>query len=91
MAGADRSSGIMSSFPRATIERPCNHLDMFRWIGIVLALGVSVAAAQDAITIPPGVTRAITWDEGHGAQKRENRVYLIAKSIEFFKKYLLGS
>jgi murein DD-endopeptidase MepM/ murein hydrolase activator NlpD len=58
----------MSSFPRATIERPCNHLDMFRWIGIVLALGVSVAAAQDAITIPPGVTRAITWDEGHGAQ-----------------------
>jgi len=30
-------------------------------------------------------------DEGHGPQKRENRVYLIAKSIEFFKKYLLGS
>jgi dipeptidyl aminopeptidase/acylaminoacyl peptidase len=30
-------------------------------------------------------------DEGHGPQKRENRVYLLAKSIEFFKKYLLGS
>jgi dipeptidyl aminopeptidase/acylaminoacyl peptidase len=30
-------------------------------------------------------------DEGHGPQKRENRVYLLAKSIDFFKKYLLGS
>jgi dipeptidyl aminopeptidase/acylaminoacyl peptidase len=27
-------------------------------------------------------------DEGHGPQKRENCVYLLAKSIDFFKKYL---
>jgi dipeptidyl aminopeptidase/acylaminoacyl peptidase len=30
-------------------------------------------------------------DEGHGAQKRENRVYVLAQSIAFFQKYLLGS
>jgi protease II len=29
-------------------------------------------------------------DEGHGAQKRENRVYTLAQSIAFFEKYLLG-
>jgi dipeptidyl aminopeptidase/acylaminoacyl peptidase len=30
-------------------------------------------------------------DEGHGAQKRENRVYTLAQSIAFFRKHLLGS
>jgi dipeptidyl aminopeptidase/acylaminoacyl peptidase len=30
-------------------------------------------------------------DEGHGAQKRENRVYTLAKSIAFFTKHLQGS
>jgi dipeptidyl aminopeptidase/acylaminoacyl peptidase len=30
-------------------------------------------------------------DEGHGAQKRENRVYTLAASIAFFRRYLLGS
>jgi dipeptidyl aminopeptidase/acylaminoacyl peptidase len=29
-------------------------------------------------------------DEGHGAQKRENRVYTLAQSIAFFRKHLLG-
>jgi dipeptidyl aminopeptidase/acylaminoacyl peptidase len=29
-------------------------------------------------------------DEGHGAQKRENRVYTLAASIAFFRRYLLG-
>jgi dipeptidyl aminopeptidase/acylaminoacyl peptidase len=29
-------------------------------------------------------------DEGHGAQKRENRVYTLAQSIAFFQKHLLG-
>jgi len=28
-------------------------------------------------------------DEGHGAQKRENRVYTLAQSIAFFQKHLL--
>lgn len=30
-------------------------------------------------------------DEGHGAQKRENRVYIYARAIAFFKDHLLGS
>jgi dipeptidyl aminopeptidase/acylaminoacyl peptidase len=30
-------------------------------------------------------------DEGHGAQKRENRVYTLAQAIAFFRKNLLGS
>jgi dipeptidyl aminopeptidase/acylaminoacyl peptidase len=30
-------------------------------------------------------------DEGHGAQKRENRVYTLAQAIAFFRKHLLGS
>ena len=30
-------------------------------------------------------------DEGHGAQKRTNRVYTMAQSIAFFRKHLLGS
>ena len=30
-------------------------------------------------------------DEGHGAQKRENRVYTLAQSIAFFTKQLQGS
>jgi dipeptidyl aminopeptidase/acylaminoacyl peptidase len=30
-------------------------------------------------------------DEGHGAQKRENRVYTLAQSVAFFRKHLLGS
>jgi len=29
-------------------------------------------------------------DEGHGAQKRENRDYTLAASIAFFRRYLLG-
>ena len=29
-------------------------------------------------------------DEGHGAQKRENRVYTLAQSIAFFRKHLQG-
>lgn len=47
---------------------------------------------HDALTkkaVPCELT--IFPDEGHGPQKRENRVYMLAKSIEFFKKYLLGS
>jgi dipeptidyl aminopeptidase/acylaminoacyl peptidase len=30
-------------------------------------------------------------DEGHGAQKRENRVHTLAQSIAFFQRHLLGS
>jgi dipeptidyl aminopeptidase/acylaminoacyl peptidase len=30
-------------------------------------------------------------DEGHGAQKRENRVYTLAASVAFFRRYLLGT
>lgn len=30
-------------------------------------------------------------DEGHGAQKRENRVYTLVQAIAFFRKHLLGS
>jgi dipeptidyl aminopeptidase/acylaminoacyl peptidase len=30
-------------------------------------------------------------DEGHGPQKRDNVVYTVARSIEFFQKHLLGS
>lgn len=38
-------------------------------IVVVLAVGlVSVAAAQETIVVPPGVTRAITWAEGHGRE-----------------------
>jgi dipeptidyl aminopeptidase/acylaminoacyl peptidase len=29
-------------------------------------------------------------DEGHGPQKRENRVYTFARSIAFFKDHLLA-
>jgi len=30
-------------------------------------------------------------DEGHGAQKRENRVYTLGRAIAFFRQHLLGS
>jgi dipeptidyl aminopeptidase/acylaminoacyl peptidase len=30
-------------------------------------------------------------DEGHGPQKRENRVYMYARAIGFFKEHLLGT
>jgi dipeptidyl aminopeptidase/acylaminoacyl peptidase len=48
---------------------------------------VQMHDALDKKGVPCELT--IFPDEGHGAQKRENRVYMLAQAIAFYRKYLL--
>jgi dipeptidyl aminopeptidase/acylaminoacyl peptidase len=49
---------------------------------------IQIHDALEAKGVPCELT--IFPDEGHGAQKRENRVYTFARAIAFFKEHLLG-
>ena len=50
---------------------------------------IQIHDALEAKGVPCDLT--IFPDEGHGPQKRENRVYTFARAIAFFKQHLLGS